>query len=181
MSYVNTSTLQKVEAVDIMLANPEVSFPNRGWSDEELAPYGYAELHFPTEHPFQSTYEKLVEGTPAKIGDKWYIQFDVVPMTEEEVNWKNAQIRSDIVAQTQSRLDNFAQSRNYDGILSLATYATSTNAKFQAEGQYGVTARDATWAKLYEIMAEVEAGTRPMPESFADVEPELPVLEWPLA
>ena len=59
--------------------------------------------------------------------------------------------------------------------------ATSTNAKFQAEGQYGVEARDATWAKLYVIMGEVEAGTRPMPKSFLDVEPYLPVLEWPLA
>lgn len=55
--------------------------------------------------------------------------------------------------------------------------ATSTNAKFQAECQYGVEARDATWAKLYEIMAEVEAGTRQMPSGFADIEPELPLLE----
>lgn len=91
------------------------------------------------------------------------------------------EIRNVIVQQTQQRLDDFAKTRNYDGILSLATYATSTNAKFQDEGQYGVTARDATWAKLYEIMAEVEAGTRPMPGSFEDIEPELPKLEWPLA
>lgn len=72
------------------------------------------------------------------------------------------------------------KTRNYDGILSLATYATSTNATFQAEGQYGVTARDATWAQLYTIMGEVEAGTRPMPAGYQDIEPELPVLEWPI-
>lgn len=179
MSYVKINTLEKVEAADIMLANPEVSFPNRSWSDDELAPYGYAELHFPVEHPFPGTYEKLVEVEPAKIDGKWFIQFAIVPMTDDEVRRKNEQIRSDIIIQTQSRLDNFAQSRNYDGILSLATYATSTNAKFQTEGQYGVEARDATWAKLYEIMGEVDAGTRPMPSGFADVEPELPVLEWP--
>ena len=56
--------------------------------------------------------------------------------------------------------------------------ATSTNAKFQAEGQYGVEARDATWAKLYEIMAEVKAGTRPMTAGYNEIEPELPALEW---
>lgn len=47
------------------------------------------------------------------------------------------------------------------------------------EHKYGVEARDATWAKLYEVMADVEAGTRPMPAGYADIEPELPVLEWP--
>ena len=85
----------------------------------------------------------------------------------------------DVVEQTQARLDDFAKTRNYDGILSLCTYATSTVPKFQTEGQYGVTARDATWAKLYEILAEVEAGARPMPTGFQDIEPELPILEWP--
>ena len=91
-----------------------------------------------------------------------------------------ARIQMEVIEQTQSRLDAFAKTRNYDGILSLCTYATSTNIKFQAEGQYGVTARDATWAKLYEILAEVEAGTRPMPVGFKDIEPELPILQWPL-
>ena len=179
MSYVKISTLEKVEAADIMVAHPEVSFPNRGWSDEDLAPFGYAELHFPATHPFPGTYEKLVETTPAMIDGKWYIQFEVVPMTPTEVAIKTEQIKADIVTQTQGTLDAFAQTRGYDGILSLCTYATSPTQKFAVEGQYGVEARDATWAKLYEIMDEVQAGTRPMPTSFADVVSELPVLEWP--
>ena len=65
-------------------------------------------------------------------------------------------------------------------MLSLCTYATSPNPKFSKEGQYGVEVRDATWAKLLEMLEEVKAGTRPMPESFAEIEPELPVLEWPV-
>jgi hypothetical protein len=36
-----------------------------------------------------------------------------------------------------------------------------------------------TWARLYELLAEVQAGTRPMPTGFADIEPELPPLVWP--
>jgi len=84
-----------------------------------------------------------------------------------------------ITAQTQARLDDFAKTRNYDGILSACTYASSTVPKFQSEGQYCVNARDLTWASLYTIMGEVQAGTRPMPTSFADIEPDLPVLEWP--
>lgn len=90
------------------------------------------------------------------------------------------QIRDSIVRDTQRRLDQFANTRGYDGILSLCTYATSTVPKFASEGQYGVEARDATWANLYEVLAEVEDGTRPMPAGYADIEPELPVLAWPI-
>lgn len=86
---------------------------------------------------------------------------------------------SEITSATQLRLDAWARERNYDGILSLATYATSSVPKFATEGQRGVDNRDATWAKLYQIMGEVRAGTRPIPASFADIEPDLPVLAWP--
>ena len=78
----------------------------------------------------------------------------------------------------QARLDAFAQTRNYDGILSAATYATSTVPQFRAEGQYAVEARDATWAAGYAILGAVLAGERPMP-TLEEVMAELPPLEWP--
>lgn len=84
-----------------------------------------------------------------------------------------------IVNSTQARLDTFARTRNYDGILSACTYVSSPVPKFQAEGQYCVQARDTTWATLYQILAEVEAGTRPAPTSFSDIESLLPPLAWP--
>ena len=89
------------------------------------------------------------------------------------------QIMAECVERTQKRLDDFARTRNYDGIMSACTYATSTVPKFKAEGQYAVEARDATWAALYQLLAEVQAGNRPMPSDYADIEPLLPVLEWP--
>ena len=86
----------------------------------------------------------------------------------------------DVVAHgTQARLDAFAKTRNYDSILAACTYATSTVQKFKAEGQYCVQARDATWAKLYDMLAEVKTGTRLTPTSFAEIEAELPSLGWP--
>ena len=78
----------------------------------------------------------------------------------------------------QQHLDTFARTRNYDSNLSACTYATSTVPKFKAEGQYAVEARDATWAKCYEVLAAVEAGTRPMP-TLDELLAELPVLTWP--
>ena len=85
-----------------------------------------------------------------------------------------------IVTATQQRLDDFARTRNYDGILSACTYAPSLIDRFRLDGVYCVGARDNTWAALYTMLAEVQAGTKPMPTSFADVEPLLPVLSWPV-
>lgn len=108
----------------------------------------------------------------------------IVPWTAEEIAQaetdKANRIKVEITTAVQQRLDNFARTRNYDSILSACTYSTSTNAQFAREGQYCVTARDNTWAKLYQIMAEVEAGTRLMPTSYADIESELPALVWPV-
>jgi hypothetical protein len=96
--------------------------------------------------------------------------------TPEQVN---TELQAEIVKATQARLDAFAQTRNYDGILSACTYATSSVPTFAAEGQYCVTARDGTWAALYVILGEVTAGTRPMPGGYSDIDGDLPVLGWP--
>lgn len=92
----------------------------------------------------------------------------------------SAEIIASLTAQIQKRLDDFAKTRNYDGILSACTYATSTVPKFATEGQYCVQVRDATWAAGYALMDEVLAGTRPVPSSISDIEADLPVLEWPI-
>ena len=81
-------------------------------------------------------------------------------------------------AAIQAHLDRFAQTRNYDGIMSAATYATSIVPKFRAEGQYAVEARDLTWAKGYELLDAVLSGSRPMPD-LEEVIAELPALAWP--
>lgn len=88
------------------------------------------------------------------------------------------QIIAKYTAAVQKHLDDFARTRNYDNIMSAATYATSTVPKFAAEGQYAVYARDATWSKCYEVLAAVEAGSRPMP-TLDELLAELPVLTWP--
>ena len=88
------------------------------------------------------------------------------------------QIIAHYTSGVQKYLDDFAKTHSYDSILSACTYATSTVQKFAAEGQYAVEARDATWAKCYEILADVESGKRPMP-SLEEIIAELPELEWP--
>lgn len=124
--------------------------------------------------------------------DQWGAS-DLVAMTTAEVEaHKNppptqGQIIARFTAQIQARLDDFAKTRNYDGILSACTYASSAVAKFQAEGQYCVQARDATWAAAYQILEKALAGNWPsagasqIPASISDIEADLPPLVWPAA
>lgn len=90
---------------------------------------------------------------------------------------------AEIIAQlshaVQSHLDRTARERNYDGILSCATYATSTNPQFAAEGLACVGWRDAVWAACYSIMADVLDGIRQVPTED-ELIAALPVMAWPV-
>jgi len=198
MNYINIETKQyPISEQDIRLANPNTSYPQ-----PFPVPDGYA-LVFPTPQPAYDPVIRIAREIAPVLTDKgtWEQQWEVAPRfveyTDEQgvvhtvAEQEAAAIAADkaakakalqdsITQQTQQRLDNFAKTRNYDSILSACTYATSSVLTFQTEGQYCVSARDETWAKLYQIMAEVEAGTRPMPTGYADIEPELPVLAWPV-
>jgi hypothetical protein len=129
-----------------------------------------------------TTAPSIPEGKKAKWNGSWVYEDIPKPEPEPEPAPPTPeQIKQQIVRDTQNRLDAFARTRNYDSILSACTYATSTNPKFSTEGQYCVEARDATWAKLYELYDEVKEGKRDMPEGYEDIETKLPVLEWPNA
>lgn len=124
-----------------------------------------------------------------EINGKWFTKYIAGPVFEtpeeqaayvaERTQQRAEGVYAEIVNSVQKRLDDFAITRNYDGILSACTYATSTVPKFAAEGQYCVEARDTAWDRLYQILAEVEAGTRPVPSGYEDIESELPPLNWP--
>jgi hypothetical protein len=83
------------------------------------------------------------------------------------------------VAAVQAMLDAKAQERHYDNILSACTYATSTNAKFQAEGQACVEWRDAVWAECYALMDKVMSHMQPQP-SVEELLAMLPPMVWPV-
>ena len=76
------------------------------------------------------------------------------------------------------KLDAFAKTREYDSIVSLATYATSAIPKFREEGQRGVDVRDATFAATYGYLEEMMQGTAFVPKNMYEVESKLPALTW---
>lgn len=89
-----------------------------------------------------------------------------------------AQIIAALIKAVQDHLDATARIRNYDGILSLCSYATSTNPKFGPEGRAGVAFRDDVWASCYATLADVQAGNRATPTE-EQLLAELPAMVWP--
>lgn len=169
---------QFVRWVNLRAEYPDVSFP-RNPTPEQL-PAGVVSVATPNPDVDPGTFE-VVETLPTPVlkDGQWTLAFQIRPMDADEIAAKKGEIKNRIVIDVQRHLDEFAWTRGYDNILSAATYVASTVPRFQAEGQYAVEARDNTWAKLYDILAEVEAGTRPMPLGFGDVVADLPALAWP--
>ena len=142
------------------------------WSAQELAAIGVYPIVEPiTPEGKVSTGSSLVFANGVVTREHTYADIPV-----EQIQQR---LYDDCVAYAQKRLDDFAATRGYAGILSAATYATSSVPKFAAEGQCCVDLRDQTWAALWQLLDNVQAGTEPMPATAADTEPYFPVLEWP--
>jgi hypothetical protein len=158
--------------------NPQTSFPLT-IPDMVLAEFDVFPFTTTTLPNITPSTQKVVESEMSLIDGQWTQTWAVVTLSAEEQAAYFEQLKSSIVSEVQSRLDTFANSRNYDGILSACTYAGSTIPTFQSEGEYCVLARDTTWAALYQIMADVQSGARPAPANYAEIESELPALVWP--
>jgi hypothetical protein len=94
------------------------------------------------------------------------------------MNEEQRQIFDSLVCAIQLELDKKAHARSYDNMLSLCSYATSTNSRFRTDADLAVAWRDTVWAKGYEILDAVIAGERPIP-TREELLAELPVFEWP--
>lgn len=148
--------------------------------------------------PLPCNYAKIVERPPIFTDGQYYQSFMSVTIfkditTEDGVVHSAADqeaaikqrdelqrqnvIKNVIVRELQRRLDSFAKAKRYDNIAMLVLRA-GYSGPFQAEGLYGAVLMDQTWKVFIDIFADVDAGKRPFPESFSEIEKELPVLEW---
>lgn len=191
--YINTDTNQyPVSENEIRATHPNTSFPV-----PFTPPDGYTWV-FPRPQPTFDPVLRIARLTKPELTSlgHWEQCWEVVPRFSEYTDEQGVlhtvaeqearAIAADratkaqaLQAATQQRLDAFAQTRGYDDIKSACGYAGCSVVKFDTEGTYCRDARAETWAALYNLLAQVEAGTRPMPTSFADVEPLLPTLVWP--
>lgn len=107
------------------------------------------------------------EGTPPLGHRAGKTTFDgttwgILPDTQEEITAQMAAIKANLTGAVQTHLDAGAQALGYDNIVSACSYAAAANS-FQADGLSFLTWRAAVWTKCYQVMAEVEAATRPIP------------------
>lgn len=173
--YINIDTRQyPMTEADVKASMPNTSFPISGFT----APDGFAVVSTAEKPAFDPMAESVVEGAPIYTGGQWVQTWTVVALDGAAIAKKIGAYQRSIVDGIQEYLDAECRAHNYDGILSLCSYATSASPKFGPEGRAGVLWRDAVWMTSFNIENAVQAGARAMP-SLADVLSELPEMSWP--
>ena len=164
---------------DLIKDNPGISFPTSNIPLETLAEYNVYPVRL-TSVPIPNEKESIVkESTPIKIDGQFTQTWEIIQGTEEEVEQKLNQVQADFSTLVQNRLDTFARTRGYDGILEACSYANSNIPKYAAEGAYCIEARDNTWNNFYSVFEAMRIGAVPWMPRFSQVEAFLPPLEWP--
>lgn len=176
---INTSTNTVTE---FPILNLRARFPNRSF------PVNPTPAQLPPElvevavaaKPAVNLGEKAVLASPTFSGvtASWSVAWDIVPMTVDELAVARQEVFLQVREEASARLDAFAQTRNYDSIVTLCSYAGSADASFAAEGQRGQVLRDQTWRALIDYEAGIDAGTIAQPTSIDEILAVLPALTW---
>lgn len=145
---------------------------------------GYFTVYVDDKPVFDPIHEDLVALDPVDDSEgvrrqHWRVDAASFEQVSQRKTVQLAAVQATLEAAVQEKLDLFARTRNYDNIASAASYSGSKIAKFAAEGQYAIDARDSMWSALYVLMDAVAANTRQMPTGFSNIEASLPTLAWP--
>ncbi len=112
-----------------------------------------------------------------RIVQEWIANGGIVEPfeTPEQIAIREAKEKLEAIeGAIQALLDSEAKAKGYESILSACSYAGGAN-PFQAEGQAFVTWRGDVWAYCYQVLADVQAGTRAEP-TLDELLLELPAL-----
>jgi len=120
---------------------------------------------------------------PQLIDGVWHQGWNVTTLTPAEIDDKSAAQKAAMVATftdaLTAHLDAVAQTRRYDNRITCALRAGYVG-PFQAEGAAFAAWMDTCNALAYSLLAEVEAGTRPMPTNPQELIDALPTMAWPI-
>lgn len=83
-----------------------------------------------------------------------------------------------IVREIQKRLDTFVKLKQYDSVDKVYMRATLFGSPFQEECFNAAILMDKYWETYVNILTQVKLGHRKHPESFAQIEKDLPILDW---
>jgi len=167
--YINTTNLTKHTESEIRAAFPNVSFPQPFVPPDEYA------VVFPTPQPAYNPVTQSVRETTPELTTlgRWEQRWEVVELfeTREErdtaiaadAEAKRLATIAGIVAAMELLFDTTAQSKRYDNRITCALRA----------------GMDTCNATAYQMLAEVQAGTRQMPATSAEALSLLPEMVWP--
>lgn len=182
-SYDQLLEFLELHRVDYLFHKDDLNYETRAQENQSVLKHCLVDPDAWVAHATATVGEWAVEEKINKYRDdylKHKYDDDYQTRAEREVPPEptQAQIKQSLINAIQSYLDKEAQAHFYDGILSLCSYATSTNLKFGPEGQAGVVWRDDCWSVGYAVLAECEAGTRAIP-TVDELLAEMPAMVWP--
>lgn len=129
---------------------------------------------------FQPAYAAQFVDAPDDVAPGWLYDgttFYQLPKTVEQI--QEEMIKACDTALT-NHLDATAQTRKYDNRITCMVRAGFAG-PFQEEAQAFAIWADSCNAAAYQYLSEVQAGTRPMPNSPQELIDVLPVMVWPAA
>lgn len=97
-----------------------------------------------------------------------------IPPTEEEIKEQTKQY---LLFEVDELLDKTVQARGYDNIAKCVTYEGDIDPIFNREGTAAKQWRSKVYRACYNILAEIEAGNRPIP-TVEELLAELPKIDW---
>lgn len=152
--------------VRVISAPTGIVYPEK-LSKEELLALGYAPIEY-GEYPKElGELEKVVTHIDTTSG--YSVDYKVEPMASVE-------LVEAFKEKIQEVLDTAAREKGYDNIVSACSYAGYDN-PFKAEGEAFGKWRAEVWAKGYELLGEIENGSRKLPESFREILDLLPIFD----
>ena len=159
---------------------PHISFADDG-SDFPDFIVSEGLYHIDNALPFDPITQKLVTVAPY-IDGTIARTVSIAALTTQEIAQMTIQKSGQVIdiykATASQLLDEFAQSRGYDNIISLTTYINDPNPDYVAEANRGIYLRSVWWTTLTAIMNDVLSGTRVLPASWEELQAELPELSW---
>ena len=124
-----------------------------------------------------NTEEKLIE-LCSKLGITDYtVSQEAPPKRVLTAEQEKAKIKATLLKAVDDYMDKTVQERGYDNIAKCVTYEGDIDEIFNREGTAAKQWRSRVYRKLYNVLAEVEAGSRGIPTE-AELLAELPKIEW---
>jgi len=181
MSYIKASgsTVEKYPYSIGLLRkdNPSTSFPKR-MSDEALAGWGVYPVTVADDPAYDEMTQRIVPAsTPTLVSGAWILSKTVEPLSQEEIDAKAKALMDSYSAAVQNLLDSTAREKGYDNIISMTSYANSSNTKWAAEAAEAISWRDACWNEsLVQMGNYLATGNKPSMEDFLAA---MPTPNWP--